>query len=617
MSFLAKLGYKAPPSAPSDEYLKPTRGRPVLGSADLTRILALPRRERPSVELLAQVSEILERELSLGDRPCECVSKFHRRCCKSLKPIQTWALLELSQVGGLLGPIGVGHGKTLLDLLSAMVVENCKVAVLLVKPDLKAQLLEQDWNFYGQHWRLPNLAGRDKYFYADRPTLHVVAYSQLSGTKNSDLLERIKPDLIIADEAHAVARRKDMRSSRASRLKRYLSDNPTCRFAAWSGTLTKRSLIDYAEFSKWALQEGSPMPLHWPTVLEWAQALDPAPLRAPFGKLEAFGFPVTETLKQRRRDTLGVVTSASEDACEAELIIGERKIVAPQKVKLMLAELEASWDRPDGEPLKQVTDVAACARELSAGFYYRWVWPRGETKAVIDRWLIARRAYFSEMREKLKRGGTLMDSPALLEAAAKRWVEGYEHEGHKFAPKHRKGALPVWESEFWFDWKAVEHTAKPQTEAVWVDNFLAQDAAKWLQENVGIAWYMHTAFGAEVEKLSKCRRYGAGEEASAQIIHELGNKPIIASIRAHGTGKNLQMFAAGLVTNPPSAGDVWEQLLGRNHRDGQLQDEVVFEVYRHTNSYIEAVEKAKDLAAYIEDTFGAPQKLVSKAEWRF
>jgi hypothetical protein len=56
------------------------------------------------------------------------------------------------------GPIGVGHGKTLLDLLTPMVVP-CRVAVLLLPSKLKKQLLESDWHFYGQHWKLPNLAG--------------------------------------------------------------------------------------------------------------------------------------------------------------------------------------------------------------------------------------------------------------------------------------------------------------------------------------------------------------------------------------------------------------------------------------------------------------------------
>jgi hypothetical protein len=374
--------------------------------------------------------------------------------------------------------------------------------------------------------------------------------------------------------------------------------------------------VDYAEFSGWALRENSPVPLHFPTVLEWAQALDPGDFKAPFGALRRLGDPVPEAFKKRLSSTFGVVNSASDEDCEAELIIAERKIETPKKVQLMLAELEASWDRPDGAALTEATEVASCARELSAGFYYRWIWPRKEPKEVIDAWLEARRNWFAELRARNKRGGLHMDSPALIQAAADRWHFGYEFEGHIFKPRSKSGPLPVFECDFWPRWKELEHTAKPSTEAVWVDDFLVKDGAAWLTENVGIVWYMHTAFGEALEKMTKLRRYGSGPEASAEIFKESGKKSIIASIHAHGTGKKLQMFNRCLVANPPSDGAIWEQLLGRTHRHGQLADEVQFDIYRHTVSYEKALETAKNLAAHIEGTFGNPQRLISKAEWR-
>ena len=65
-------------------------------------------------------------------------------------------------VGGLLGPIGVGDGKTMLDLLAALAMGS-KRAVLLIPPALKTQLLTVDWDYYGQHWRLPN-RGDSRFF---------------------------------------------------------------------------------------------------------------------------------------------------------------------------------------------------------------------------------------------------------------------------------------------------------------------------------------------------------------------------------------------------------------------------------------------------------------------
>ena len=71
------------------------------------------------------------------------------------------------------------------------------------------------------------------------------------------------------------------------------------------------------------------------------------------------------------------------------------------------------------------------------------------------------------------------------------------------------------------------------------------------------------------------------------------------------------------MANPPSSGSDWEQLLGRTHRAGQQADEVIVEVFRHTEPFRQAIEKARDLSAYIQSTFGASQKLTARAHWGF
>ena len=83
------------------------------------------------------------------------------------------------------------------------------------------------------------------------------------------------------------------------------------------------------------------------------------------------------------------------------------------------------------------------------------------------------------------------------------------------------------------------------------------------------------------------------------------------SIRAHGVGKNLQHgWSNQLVVEPPSSGNVWEQLLGRTHRPGQQADTVRVTVYTHTPAFRDAVLKAKKDAHYIQDTTGSRQKLL-------
>jgi hypothetical protein len=180
------------------------KGQPVGWSPDLARVLSLPRRHLASAD-----GDFASLESALRVPPgsrCIC-STLHKRCPNSLLPIQRLALLEASRVGGGVVPIGVGHGKTLIDLLLPLVVPSCKVAVLLLPANLRAQLVDVDWHFYGGHWRLPNLAG-GRWFKAGLPVLHVVTYEKFSTQEGTDLLTRIRPDLIICDEAHKLKERK-------------------------------------------------------------------------------------------------------------------------------------------------------------------------------------------------------------------------------------------------------------------------------------------------------------------------------------------------------------------------------------------------------------------------
>jgi hypothetical protein len=156
----------------------------------------------------------------------------------------------------------------------------------------------------------------------------------------------------------------------------------------------------------------------------------------------------------------------------------------------------------------------------------------------------------------------------------------------------------------------VRDTAEPATEGIWIDDFLARDAAAWCRGGAGICWYDHDLFGREVARLAEAPFFGPGADAAAGIIGENGRRSIVASLRAHGTGRNLQMFSKNLFANQFSDAAIGEQALGRTHRQGQEADEVTAEFYRHTPTVIDAFNKAKMLAQYIEDTMGGHQKLL-------
>ena len=547
---------------------QPTRnvlGRTAVGhSRDLQRVLELPRRTLdPKDDSMAKKWTSILR--SHDTVPCSCYAKFGF-CIKDLLPLQGWGLEEASKVSGLLGLLAVSAGKTGIDILAPMVVPNCKVAVLFIPPNLRAQFFQKDYPQWSRHFNVPNLAG-GRFFRPGVPVLHVVAYSELSSAKSTDLLKKIQPDLIIGDECHLIARRS---AARTSRFLRYCSQAKGTRFLGLSGTLTNRSLEDYAHLAKLALGEGSPLPLHWPTVEEWAGAIDaekPNKLAAPIGALRKLCEPgehVRDGFRRRLIQTPGVVAS-EQGAVGMSLVISTRKVVTPSSITNALAHVRLTWQRPDGEELTDAMTKAAVCRQLASGFYYRWIWPRGESKEVIKTWLDARREWHKELREKLKYPRDHMDSPLLLTRAAIKWHDGFvdidpQTQKRTEYPPHTKHRM-TWDAQAWLAWKAVKDSAEPQTEAVWVDDYLIQDAIKWGFQEPGLIWYDHAAFGERLASLSDIPFYGPGTEASEKILSEKGTRTVIVSLKAHGTGKNLQAWHRSLFCCAISSGKDAEQCL--------------------------------------------------------
>lgn len=577
----------------------------VTDTPDLERILALPRRpqiddEQDPVKARALIELMTGRLRRTRITPCTC---GERGCIRELKFAQAWALYELSIVGGLLGPIGVGHGKTGLDILAPLVIPNCKVAVLLIPPGLREQLL-RDYLAWDEHFNVPTLMldNGKGYIVPGAPTLHVVPFSKFSRATATDLLESIRPDTIIIDEAHK-ARHPDTATTK--RILRYFSAHPETRLACWSGTLTAASIEDYAHLSALALREQSPLPLDPGTVKEWALAIDPSDWPAPMGHLMKLCEPgehIHQGYHRRLVQTMGVVATKA-GAIDASINLHERKVETPAHVKDLLKDVRATWIRPDGEELVEIIEMKAAARQLACGFYYRWKFPKGEPEDLILRWFAARKAWHKELREKLKRSREHLDSPLLCAKAAIRYYQDPPYTGD----------LPTWNAEHWLEWRDLRDQVYHETEAIWVDDFLAQDAATWALKHRGVVWYEHEAFGRRVAELSGLPMHAGGPGAEDRILAEKGDRSIIASIKAHGTGRDgLQhKFHEQLVANPPSGGDAWEQLLGRLHRIGQRADEVDTWVYRHETEMADAIDSAVVKAKYIQGTMGTRMKLLN------
>lgn len=596
------------------------------GSKDLDRILALPRRKRPSAERLQELAHELKARLGIPNDNCRCVSQYKRICCADLLPIQAWALSEVQH--GVLGAIGVGHGKTLYNLLIAMLLPDAKNVLLLLPPSLKPQLLQQDIPFYSQHWKLPNVAGAT-WHYPDRPTLHVMSYSALSSAKHTATLPDLNLDTVIMDEAHNVAGK----SVRADRYNTFMRKNEKIRAFPSSGTLTKRELPDWAQLAAHALKDGSPVPRYYPTVTEWGQFNSPVAKKhlgpGQLMRLCEPGEDAVAGLQRRIVETYGVIATSDNARCEASLTIKSLYPTVPPEILKCYEGIESAWERPDGEQFVDALSMHRALREISCGFFYRWKWPRREPPEVIKRWLEARKLWRQELREKLKYPKPHMDSPLLLAKAAIRWYKGYIHverddAGHvvrrdSIPPFTERGPLPVWPAASWPEWAAVRKSAQPETEPVWVSPFLIDSVEQWHLESgkskPSIIWYTSDALGRALAQRLNLTLYGPGNDASSAILKETGRRSIVASIRSHGTGKNLQQFSSNLIVEPPSDGAIWEQLLGRCHRFGQLADEVTFDVFQHTPIFQNGLVRAKELGQYIQDTFGSDQKLVKVANY--
>jgi hypothetical protein len=118
-----------------------------------------------------------------------------------------------------------------------------------------------------------------------------------------------------------------------------------------------------------------------------------------------------------------------------------------------------------------------------------------------------------------------------------------------------------------------------------------------------IIWVDGVAMGDRLSSRINIPYYGAGSTPPSEA------EPCIMSIRSHGTGKNLQAWSINLVVSAIADPSIWEQMIARTHRQGQLADEVFVYVFTHSifgSSFAKAYKQAK----VVSETTGQPQRLV-------
>ncbi len=513
-----------------------------------------------------------------------------------LRPIQAYALSVLGTMGGLLGAIGVGHGKTLVAILGACMV-GARRPVVMVPPSLKQTFLDE-YEKFAPHFKLPYV--------------QVIAYSTLSSPGGWDLLNQINPDYIFADEAHCL---RHVGSARTRRLLRYLDQNPEVVFAAASGTLTARSVRDYAHLAKHALGFSSPLPVLTSHLDSWANVLDvdgrpsPTDWSCVEPLLDTYGPANHRQMRgEQKRDaaraafckllttTAGVVTTDDESA-PCSLLIHCLHSPAPPHEIVDAMESVRQGTSPNGEEVfEDDASVWRALRQVSAGFYYRWAWELTPQGRVDHEWLEARSHWSRWVRRELEtQSAEGYDSPAMV----KRKVQAEIDARPSLVETSRiHSALHEWEK--------VSHRSAPPTVPVWLSHYMIDaviDEVSRHDEPV-LVWYETRAVGEALASATGWPLHGPGNPPGGPA------KTCLVSINAHHKGLNLQAWRLSVVVEPPSSGQVWEQLIGRTHRAGQTADEVEVFTFVGPEPFASAFASARKKAAYAASTTGGRMKLV-------
>ena len=506
---------------------------------ELDRVLRLPKREpvtEDQIDLLSAHLRVRERDDQ--GRP------------NRLRPGQVTALRELYDLGGMVGPIPVGEGKTLITLLAPTLLKAQR-PVLIVPASLREKT-RRDFHDYSRNWkvRLPT----------------ILSYTEMALADRERRLFELLPDLLMLDEADGI---RNYDNACARRIERYVHTHRPV-FAALSGTLLTDQLADYQHHTAWALWERAPVPLARGLVDRWQD--DPPP-----------GY------HDMVREVRGVVPLAGS-GCGASIQISTWSPTLPGEIKDLISEVTETKMRPDGEPLDDWS-LPDCLSQLVMGYYLVWD-PLPPTW-----WLQPRRAWWAYVR-------------AVLEER----IEGFDTSGQIIAsldeesPTRRPPAMH--EGRILLAaWRAVEEQFTPNPKPVWISDDPIKQAIKRAGKGC-LIWTKHTAEGEAMQRLGVAH-YGGG--TSPELARP--GDTISVSLPAHHRGCNLQRgWSRNLILAPPADARIWEQLIGRTHRQGQTASCVDVEIVSAIPYHEDVLQRARAQAVRIGRASGFPQK-ISLADW--
>ncbi len=576
-------------------------------SVEFMRIAALPRRLNWTDVSEALTLAFAKPALAPGTCPDNCPCRDPVTGVPTgrmkLRPIQAWAISEFYQQRGGLAVLGPGAGKTLISFLLSQLM-GWQRPVLFVPAGLRKKTLIIDYPLLSRHWYLTPLSNA-----SGGPggvgSIEVCSYEELSRVGFADYLSKRRiPDGIIFDESHLIKRRT---SGRAKRVFRYYSEYPETECVCMSGSIVRRSVLDYGHITLLALKDAAPLPHSYVELKTWADALDEnvaEHVRPEPGALMDFcreGETVRDGYRRRFLEAPGIVSSPE---LSTDVGLQVRELPSPKPPMAVLEAfklLRNKAELPGGELCTTKLDQVRHAKELFMGFYNKWLWPLGpDGKPKVDtEWLAARAAWRKFVRKTVARShdGTWYDT----EFQVKQGLD--------------RGDLVCLEDEY-RNWVYLREDRKknwggkenPPTKAEWISDYMIEELERWAEENTGIVWVENIGV---LDKLRSRRNkkgdlhacFGAGEN---DIELEKGDRSVFASL-AHTTGKNLQYAFHRMCFSTPLGAP--EQGIGREHRPGQKEDDVFVDVYLGCRETWWTFDQSRRDAIYIEATTGQPQRM--------
>lgn len=449
---------------------------------------------------------------------------------------QASALATWDEQAGLLVTAGVGSGKTWVG--AQLAVRARRPLVLL-----PAAALAQTVAAYAEY---------------GVPEGHVtfLSYTSLTRAAASDFLDRLRPDVLVLDEAHRL--RNILKNSAAKRIERYLIANPAVRVCALTASAQSKSVLDWAHLALWALRRRAPVP---PTRAG-IEALDARLQASPEAR---------EEFRLRLEATPGIVNESADAGYSGEVLLD---VVRWEPV----ATLPDTWELPDGWAIDSPAHAAAVSKMLAWGWY-----PTADPRPSPEL-ILARQAWAGTCRRVIDSGAA--DTPAQVAVLR---PEAHAAYAAAVAASPPGESTPVWLSD-------AALARVPELERPWAPT---------------IVWAHHQALQDRLAQTWRVPLHREGGRDREGVRLDVARAPlVVASIEACHAAHNAQHYSHSIVLEPPADPEVIRQLIGRTARQGQRAGRVTVTFVVNCAAAANALRTAIARAMLVRETTGRDNPLL-------